>query len=109
MGWGVVKSLELIGSGPVGLLHTQKVRNEYKKPSYSGLRGECSAWICCRVSRAIDPQFCKPKIGSSILSTGTASCRFGFVLSGNFVLRGAASLSQQNQLVPANSKSLRAT
>src|SRR5258705_1170773 len=73
MGWGVVKSLELIGSGPVGLLHTQKVRNEYKKPSYSGLRGECSAWICCRVSRAIDPQFCKPKVGSSILSTGTIS------------------------------------
>jgi hypothetical protein len=24
-GWGVVKSLELIGSGPVGLVHRQKV------------------------------------------------------------------------------------
>jgi hypothetical protein len=29
----VVKSLPLIGAGPVGLLHTQKVRNEYKKPT----------------------------------------------------------------------------
>ncbi len=29
----VVKSLALIGTGPVGLLHTQKVRNEYKKPT----------------------------------------------------------------------------
>jgi len=29
----VVKSLGLIGAGPVGLLHTQKVRNEYKKPT----------------------------------------------------------------------------
>ena len=29
---------------------------------YSGLGGECSAWIFCRVSRAIDPRFCKPKV-----------------------------------------------
>jgi len=68
---GVVKSLAGFYCGPVGLLHSQKTGIKYKKPSYSGLRGECSAWICCRVSRAIDPQFCKPKVGSSILSTGT--------------------------------------
>ncbi len=30
--WGVVKSLALIGAGPVGLLHAQKVGIEYKKP-----------------------------------------------------------------------------
>ena len=32
--WGVVKSLALIGAGPVGLIHTQKVRIKYKKPPY---------------------------------------------------------------------------
>jgi hypothetical protein len=32
-GWGVAKSLELIGSGPVVLIHTQKVRVQYKKPT----------------------------------------------------------------------------
>jgi len=30
-GWGVVKSLELIGSGPVGLIHTQKFQFFQKK------------------------------------------------------------------------------
>jgi hypothetical protein len=30
--WGVAKSLELIGAGPVVLLHTQKVGIKYKKP-----------------------------------------------------------------------------
>jgi hypothetical protein len=30
---GVVKSLELIGSGPVVLIHTQDFRIEYKKPT----------------------------------------------------------------------------
>src|SRR5258705_7130832 len=29
LGWGVVKSLGYYRRGPVGLLHTQKVRNEY--------------------------------------------------------------------------------
>jgi hypothetical protein len=29
----VAKSLELIGSGPVGLLHTQKAGIEWKKPT----------------------------------------------------------------------------
>jgi hypothetical protein len=32
----VVKSLELIGSGPVVLLHTLKVGIEYKKPTCFG-------------------------------------------------------------------------
>ncbi len=32
-GWGVVKSLELIGAGPVGLIHTQDFGIEYKKPT----------------------------------------------------------------------------
>jgi hypothetical protein len=32
-GWVVVKSLELIGSGPVALLHTQKFGIQYKKPT----------------------------------------------------------------------------
>jgi hypothetical protein len=32
LGWGVAKSLELIGSGPVVLLHAQQVRIKYKKP-----------------------------------------------------------------------------
>jgi hypothetical protein len=32
-GRGLVKSLELIGSGPVGLVHTQKVGIKYKKPT----------------------------------------------------------------------------
>src|SRR3979411_2111908 len=31
-GWGVVKSLELIGAGPVVLVHMQKVGIKYKKP-----------------------------------------------------------------------------
>jgi hypothetical protein len=31
-GWGVVKSLEGLGYGPVGLLHSQKVGIKYKKP-----------------------------------------------------------------------------
>jgi hypothetical protein len=31
-GMGVVKSLEHIGSGPVGLIHTQKIEIKYKKP-----------------------------------------------------------------------------
>jgi hypothetical protein len=31
--WGVVKSLGGCGRGPVVLLHTQKIRNEYKKPT----------------------------------------------------------------------------
>jgi len=31
-GWGVVKSLALIGSGP-GLVHAQKVGIKYKKPT----------------------------------------------------------------------------
>lgn len=31
-GWGVVKSLPLIGAGPVGLIHTRKVEIKYKKP-----------------------------------------------------------------------------
>jgi hypothetical protein len=35
---GVVKSLVLIGSGPVGLLHTQKVRIKYKKPTNTSAR-----------------------------------------------------------------------
>jgi len=30
---GVVKSLELIGSGPVGLVHTRKAGIKYKKPT----------------------------------------------------------------------------
>jgi hypothetical protein len=113
--WGVVKSLGYYRRGPVGLLHTQKVRNEYKKPSYSELRGECSAWICCRVSRAIDPQFCKPKVGSPILSTGTTTLKLKDFLPfrlrsfGQFCVARAASLSQQNQRVTAHYKSLRAT
>ena len=32
-GVGVVKSLELIGSGPVGLVHTRKAGIKYKKPT----------------------------------------------------------------------------
>src|SRR5258705_5042155 len=71
------KSLALIGAGPAGLLRSQKTGIKYKKPSYSGLGGESSAWICCRVSRAIDPRFCKPKVGSSILSTGTTNNHCG--------------------------------
>jgi hypothetical protein len=31
-GWGVVKSLELSGSGPVGLLHTQNFGIKFEKP-----------------------------------------------------------------------------
>jgi hypothetical protein len=31
---GVVKSLEVLGRGPVGLLHTQKVGIKYKKPTW---------------------------------------------------------------------------
>ena len=30
-GWGVVKSLELIGAGPVGLIHAREVEIQYKK------------------------------------------------------------------------------
>src|SRR5258706_4128468 len=52
-GWGVVKSLGDLSSGPVGLLHSQKTGIKYKKPSYSGVG------ICCRGSRAIDPRVCK--------------------------------------------------
>ena len=59
--WGVFKSLGRVRRGPVGLLHSQKTGIKYKKPSYSGLGGECSAWICCRVSRAIDPRFCNSR------------------------------------------------
>jgi hypothetical protein len=32
-GWGVVKSLGLIGSGPVGLVHTQKIGIQSEKPT----------------------------------------------------------------------------
>jgi len=35
MGWGVVKSLELIGSGPVGLVHTQKIEAQSEKPTWT--------------------------------------------------------------------------
>jgi hypothetical protein len=31
-GWGVVKSLEQLGCGPVGLVHTRKPGIKYKKP-----------------------------------------------------------------------------
>jgi hypothetical protein len=31
-GWGVVKSLALLGRQPVGLVHTEKVGIKYKKP-----------------------------------------------------------------------------
>src|SRR6476660_7962497 len=34
-GWGVVKSLELIGSGPVGLVHTQKIEAQSEKPTWT--------------------------------------------------------------------------
>jgi len=34
LGWGVVNSLELIRAGPVGLLHTQKVRIELNTKSH---------------------------------------------------------------------------
>ena len=30
--WGVVKSLALIGAGPVGLIHAHKMGIKYKKP-----------------------------------------------------------------------------
>src|SRR5258708_7737428 len=35
MGWGVVKSLELIGSGPVALVHTQKIEAQSEKPTWT--------------------------------------------------------------------------
>lgn len=38
--WGVVKSLALIGAGPVGLIRTQKVGIKYKKP----LKEKGSVW-----------------------------------------------------------------
>jgi hypothetical protein len=34
-GWGVVKSLKLIGSGPVGLVHTQKIEAQSEKPTWT--------------------------------------------------------------------------
>jgi hypothetical protein len=35
-GWvGVVKSLELIDSGPVGLVHTQKIEAQSEKPTWT--------------------------------------------------------------------------
>src|SRR5260370_935806 len=34
-GWGVVKSPELIGAGPVGLIHTQKVGIQSEKPTWT--------------------------------------------------------------------------
>src|ERR1700688_4152523 len=33
-GWGVVNSLARRGCGPVGLVHTQKVRYQSEKPTY---------------------------------------------------------------------------
>ena len=47
---GVVKSLERIGSGPVGLLHTQKVGIKYKKPTYTG---------CGNAHRDMPKMFCR--------------------------------------------------
>ena len=32
---GVVKSLKLIGSGPVGLVHTQKIEAQSEKPTWT--------------------------------------------------------------------------
>src|SRR5258708_38898216 len=48
-----------------------------------------------RFSSAVEQRFCKPKVGSSILSTGTTglaykirvSCSIGFVLCAGFVLQ----------------------
>src|SRR5712671_7393265 len=34
-GWGVVKSLGLIGCGPVGLVHTQKIEAQSEKPTWT--------------------------------------------------------------------------
>src|SRR6267142_1550944 len=33
--WGVVKSLALIGAGPVGLVHTQKIEAQSEKPTWT--------------------------------------------------------------------------
>src|SRR5258708_14081017 len=34
-GWGVVNSLALIGAGPVGLVHTQKIEAQSEKPPWT--------------------------------------------------------------------------
>jgi hypothetical protein len=57
-GVGVFESLGYFACGPVVLLRMQNLGIKSEKPNYSELGGECSAWICCRVSRAIDPRFC---------------------------------------------------
>src|SRR3984893_143754 len=42
--WGVVKSLEHLARGPVGLLHTQKVRNSIRKAHLQGVRRGMLNW-----------------------------------------------------------------
>jgi hypothetical protein len=70
-----------------------------------------------RFSSAVEQRFCKPKVGSSILSTGTTSlarkirvsCSFGFVLSAHSVLQGGARRCKGNQWLTKPYQSLHAT
>jgi hypothetical protein len=46
VGWGVVKSLELIGSGPVVLIHTQEIRVLKKqKTHFCGRKLQDHLWM----------------------------------------------------------------
>jgi hypothetical protein len=61
--------------------------------SKGGLPGECVAFACGRLSSAVEQRFCKPKVGSSILSAGTSKNPLFFWLSSFAVLdadRGTA-------------------
>jgi hypothetical protein len=55
-GWGVVKSLGRWGSGPVGLLHTQKVGTKYKKPPQAPNASTPNQPDVCRVSVGFSDQ-----------------------------------------------------
>jgi hypothetical protein len=63
-GRGVVKSLELTGSGPVGLLHTQDLVIKFKKPTGRRCRVGCivlTPALAGRQSRrGVDPFDPKP-------------------------------------------------